>query len=110
MDNISFEEFSKVDIRSGTITQVEAVPKSEKLLKLEVYFGPEIGHRCIMASLAKSYDMIGLVGQNVLAVVNLAPRKLMGVESYGMLLGAYGDDNKLYLATCNGVPHGAQIG
>ena len=110
MEDITYDYFSKLDIRAGHVTKAEAVPKSEKLLKLEVYFGPEIGHRTILASLAKSYDVVGLVGQNVLAVVNLAPRKIMGVESYGMVLAAYQDDGLLSLATCGGVPDGAQIG
>lgn len=107
---ISYEDFSKVDIRAGTITKSELVPKSEKLLKLEVYFGEQIGHRVILASLAKSYDVTMIVGQNVLAVVNLAPRKIMGVESHGMILAAYRNDGKLALASCSEVPYGSQIG
>jgi methionyl-tRNA synthetase len=107
---ITFEDFVKVDIRSGHITKAELVPKSEKLLKLEIFFGPEIGHRTIMASLAKSYDVTMIVGLGVLAVVNLAPRKMMGVESHGMILAAYQEDGRLSLATCNGVPIGAKVG
>lgn len=107
---ISYEDFTKVDIRCGMITKSEAVPKSEKLVKLEVYFGSEIGHRVILASLAKSYDVTLLQGLTVLAVVNLAPRKMMGTESHGMILAAYQEDGKLSLATCMGVPIGAQIG
>ncbi len=107
---ISYDDFTKVDIRVGEITKSESVPKSEKLLKLEVYFGPTIGHRIILASLAKSYDVAMLPGQLVLAVVNLAPRRMMGTESHGMILAAYREDGKLSLATCAGVPSGTQIG
>jgi methionyl-tRNA synthetase len=109
-DTISYEDFVKVDIRSGTITEAKAVPKSEKLLELKVYFGSSIGHRTILASLAKSYDVTMIVGLSVLAVVNLAPRKMMGLESHGMILAGYGADGKLSLAICAGVPDGTQIG
>ena|ERR1700690_4006034 len=110
MEEIKYEDFAKVDIRAGEITKAEIVPKSNKLLKLEVYFGPEIGHRIILASLAKSYDVTMLHGQLVMAVVNLSPREIMGIVSHGMILAAYQEDGKLSLAACNGVPHGAQIG
>jgi methionyl-tRNA synthetase len=84
---ISFEDFQKVDIRAGKITAAEPVPKSEKLLKLTVDFG-EIGFRQVVAGIAKSYSPERLVGNTAAFVVNLAPRKIMGLESHGMILAA----------------------
>lgn len=111
---IGFDDFLKVDIRVGEITKAEIVPKSEKLLKLEVYLG-ELGTRTIMAGIAKSYDVNGIVGQRCLVVVNLAPRKMMGVESHGMLLagenpGEPDAPRTVTLATCNSVRPGERIG
>jgi methionyl-tRNA synthetase len=108
---ITYEDFAKCDIRVGTITKSEAVPKSEKLLKLEVFFGPEVGHRTIMAGIAKSFaEPSSVIGLQVTAVLNLAPRKLMGVESHGMLLAGHWDDGRVQLVTCAGVKDGGEIG
>lgn len=106
----TFEDFLKLDIRSGTITKSERVPKSEKLLKLEVFFGPEIGHRTILAGIAKSYDVDGIVGQRVVAIVNLAPRKMMGHESHGMLLAGQNDSGTVTLVQCFNVADGTRLG
>lgn len=106
---ITFDDFVKVDIRAGTIHSAEAVPKSEKLLKLQVYFGEEIGTRTIMAGIAKSYSPENIKGLRVLAVVNLAPRKMMGVESHGMLLAGSLTEG-VELAQCLGVRDGTRIG
>ena len=114
-DVITFDDFLKVDIRVGEITKAEIVPKSDKLLKLEVYLG-ELGTRTIMAGIAKSYHTDGIVGQRCLVVVNLTPRKMMGVESHGMLLAGELPDTigegrrTVMLATCNAVKHGERIG
>lgn len=108
-ETITFDDFMKLDIRVGTINQAEVVPKSKKLLKLQVSFGSEIGVRTILAGIAqaKAYGEVVdgvwkdscLVGTRILAVINLAPRSMMGIESHGMLLaGHHGDD--LYLASC----------
>lgn len=107
---IQFDDFLKVDIRSGTITKSERVEKSEKLLKLEVYFGSEIGHRTILAGIAKHYDVDAIVGQRVAAVVNLAPRKMMGHMSHGMLLAGQSEDGTVTLVQCFSVPDGARLG
>jgi methionyl-tRNA synthetase len=106
---IAFDDFMKVDIRVGEITKSERVPKSDKLLKLEVYLG-ELGTRTIVAGIAKSYDADAIVGQRCLVVVNLAPRKMMGVESHGMLLAGVNLMDVVTLATCDGVPWGTRIG
>lgn len=105
----TFDDFLKVDIRSGVITKCERVLKSEKLLKLEVFFGPEIGHRTIMAGIGKSYlgDVTGL---SVIAVVNLAPRKMMGIESHGMLLAAGHPNGEVTLICGASCEPGTRIG
>jgi len=107
-DTITFDDFLKVDVRVGEIVKAESVPKSDKLLKLEVYFG-ELGTRTIMAGIAKCYA--NPVGQRALFVVNLAPRKMMGVESHGMVLAGH-DPATGYVAltTCDSVPTGTRVG
>lgn len=82
-DEISFAEFEKIDIRVAKIIEAEAVPKSNKLLKLKIDVGEE---RTIVAGMGKDYTAEELVGKQIAVVVNLKPTKLMGVESHGMLL------------------------
>lgn len=110
---VTYEDFAKLDIRTGTITKSSAVPKSKKLLKLEVFFGPEIGHRTILAGIAGSYtsDLDGLVGVQVTAIINLAPREMMGETSHGMLLaGRASSTNTIQLVQCLGGDIGGEIG
>lgn len=107
---IDFSTFLKVDMRTGTVTKAEWVPKSDKLLRLEVFFGPEIGTRVILAGIAKDYPGDAIVGLSVVAVVNLAPRKMMGQESHGMLLAAKDEAGAVLLASCPGVPDGSKLG
>ncbi|MEL6867371.1 MAG: methionine--tRNA ligase subunit beta [Bacteroidota bacterium] len=83
---ISFEDFSKLDIRTGTITAAEKIKKADKLLKLTVDLGFEV--RTVVSGIAKYYSPEDVIGQEVLLLANLAPRKLRGVESQGMILMA----------------------
>jgi methionyl-tRNA synthetase len=80
---IDYEEFAKVDLRVAKILAAEAVPKSNKLLKLKIDIGEE---RTIVAGIGKDYAPEELIGKTIVIVANLKPAKLMGVESYGMLL------------------------
>ena len=82
---ISYEDFEKIDLRVAKVLAAEAVPKSNKLLKLKLDMGDE---RTIVAGMAKDYKPEEIVGKNIVVVVNLKPTKLMGVESHGMLLAA----------------------
>ena len=107
-DTISFDDFLKLDLRIGTVTKAEAVPKSKKLLKLEVSFGTE--SRVIMAGIAGSFNPETIPGTQVVAVLNLAPREMMGVTSHGMLLAAHAADGVIVLASCPGAPDGADLG
>ena len=82
---ISYQDFQKLDLRVGTITDAEAVSGSKKLIKLNVDIGEE---RTIVAGLKGHYKEADLVGMQILLVANLEPAKLMGIESHGMLLAA----------------------
>lgn len=84
---ISFEEFKKLELRVGKIETAEAVVGSEKLAKLTVDIGTE--KKQILAGIAKQYTPEALVGRQIVVVVNLAPRMMMGLESQGMLLAAH---------------------
>jgi methionyl-tRNA synthetase len=84
--NISIDEFAKVEIRTGNVLAAEAIPKSSKLLKLQVDIGGET--RQIVSGIAQYYKPEELVGQNVVVLTNLAPIKIFGVESNGMILAA----------------------
>ncbi len=106
---ITYDDFAKLDIRSGTILAAGRVPKSEKLLQLEVSFGSEVGNRVILAGIGKDFEPETLIGTSVVAVLNLAPRKMMGIESHGMLLAGHGEKG-LSLVQCTGVAPGGEIG
>ena len=85
-DRISIDDFQKVRLRTAKIVAAERVPKSNKLVKLQVDLGGE--QRQIVAGIAAQYEAEALVGRNVVVVANLKPAKLMGVESNGMVLAA----------------------
>ncbi|RKX50938.1 MAG: methionine--tRNA ligase [Thermotogae bacterium] len=92
---ITIEDFSKVDLRVAKILMAERIPKSKKLIRLEIDLG-SLGKRQIVAGIAEFYKPEDLVGKLIVVVANLKPAKLMGYESQGMLLAAqFGDDLKL---------------
>ncbi len=88
MNQITKEEFEKIDLRVGTIKKIEDVEGADKLLKLEVDLGKEIGKRVILAGIKKYYKKEELKDKQIIVVVNLEPRKMKGFESNGMLLAA----------------------
>ena len=94
-DEIVYDDFAKMDIRIGTITEAERVPKSDKLLKLRVDDG--FGGRQILSGIAKHFTPEELIGKQVTFLANLAPRKMMGHESAGMILMAEDRDGRLSL-------------
>jgi methionyl-tRNA synthetase len=96
---ISFDDFSKMDIRVGTIIAAERVEKSKKLLKLQVDTG--IDKRTVMSGIAEHFTPDQVIGKQVTILVNLAPRKIMGVESQGMILMAEDKEGKLRLLQPN---------
>ena len=107
---ISYDDFLKIDIRSGMITKAEALPKSKKIVKLEVFFGPEVGHRTILAGIAKTYIVDGLPGLLVTAIINIPQREIMGEISHGMLLCGQSKEGAPQLVQCYGSDLGCEIG
>ena len=88
-NQITIEDFMKVDLRTGKILEAEKVKKSKKLIQLKVDIGTET--RQILAGIAESYEPENLIGRTVIIVANLKPAKLMGIESQGMVLAANND-------------------
>jgi methionyl-tRNA synthetase len=89
MDNISFEDFTKMDLRVAEIKACDDIPGADKLFKLTIDVGEE---RTIVAGIKQFYTKEELVGKRIAVVTNLEPRKLRGIISHGMLLAASGDD------------------
>ncbi|MEM8600710.1 MAG: methionine--tRNA ligase subunit beta, partial [Bacteroidota bacterium] len=83
---ITFDDFSKLDLRTGVVVAAERHPNADKLLRLDVDLGAET--RQVLAGVAEHYAPEALVGQRVVVVANLAPRKIRGLESQGMVLMA----------------------
>jgi len=92
---IVYDDFAKLDLRVGTVTACEKVEKADKLLKLTIDLGTET--RTIVSGIALHYKAEEMVGKHVVVVVNLAPRKMKGIESQGMILTAEDRDGKLRL-------------
>ncbi len=106
---IEFDDFAKIDLRSGTIVAAEKVEKADKLLKLEVDLGFE--KRTIVSGIALHFEPASLLGQQVVVVANLAPRKMRGIESNGMILMAENADGKLYFVSAQeAASNGSTIG
>ena len=97
LDRISIDDFMKVELRTAKVLAAERVPKSKKLLKLQVDVGTE--HRTLVAGIADAYEPDALVGRTVVIVFNLKPAKLMGIESNGMVLAASPDGGKPEVVT-----------
>lgn len=107
-DKISIDEFSKVELRVGQVKAAERVPKSDKLLRLEIDIGTEV--RQVLAGIADAYAPETLVGRKVVIVANLAPRKMRGLESNGMIVAASPEGGKPVLASfLEDVPVGARL-
>ena len=92
---ITFDDFGKIDLRVGTVLEAEKVEKADKLLKLKVDLGFE--QRTIVSGIALHFTPSELIGQQVCVLANLAPRKIKGIESNGMLLLAENEDGSLKL-------------
>jgi methionyl-tRNA synthetase len=105
---ITIDDFTKVELRVAQVKVAERVPKADKLLRLEVDLGTET--RQILAGIAESYEPESLIGRRVIVVANLAPRKLRGLESNGMLLAGSVEGGKAVLASfLEDVPLGAKV-
>ncbi len=91
--HISYDDFSKLDIRVGKVLECQKVPKADKLLQFRIDDG--LGGRTILSGIAEHYNPEDLVGKNVCFIANLEPRKIRGIESQGMILSAEDADGKL---------------
>lgn len=107
MSEISIEDFAKIQLMVGGIEFAEIVSGSDKLLKLQVDFG-DLGKRQILSGVRKSYAPEELVGKQGIFIVNLKPRKMMGLESHGMMLFAV-TDKQTALTVLNSVPNGTKV-
>jgi len=94
---ITYDDFAKIDLRVAKVVAAEAVPKSKKLIKLQIDLGFE--QRQIVAGIAEKLSPEQMIGKTIIVVANLAPAKLMGVESNGMLLATAGDGENFALLT-----------
>jgi methionyl-tRNA synthetase len=92
-EQITFDDFSKLDIRTATVLEAERVPKTDKLLKLKIDTGLDI--RVIVSGIALDYEPEQMVGKQISIIANLEPRKIKGIESKGMILMAEDSDGKL---------------
>lgn len=107
-ENIEFEDFAKMDIRAGTVLEAEKVAKTQKLLKLKIDTG--IDQRTVVSGIAEYYKPEDLIGKQVSILVNLAPKKLRGIESQGMILCAENTDGSLSIVSPdNEVKNGSEI-
>jgi len=96
-ENISYDDFAKLDIRIGTVLEAENLPKSKKLIKLKIDTG--IDQRIILSGIAQHFKVEDIIGKQVTVLVNLEPRKMMGIESEGMVLMAEDASGDLRLLT-----------
>ena len=108
-DEITFDDFTKIDLRTATIIEAEKVEKADKLLKLTVDTGVDV--RTVVSGIAESFTPEEVVGKQVMILLNLAPRKIRGIESQGMLLLTTKEDGKLSFVTPDdSVQNGIEIG
>ena len=106
-EQISVEDFRKAILRVGKVIAAERIPKSTKLLKLQVDIGAE--QRQIVAGIGTKYTPEEMLGKRIVIVANLKPAKLMGVESQGMVLAAGDQEVTALLTTIEDVPLGSKI-
>ena len=107
-ENISFEEFSKIDIRVGTILEAEKVAKTKKLLKLKIDTGIDV--RTVVSGIAEYYEPENIIGTQVSILVNLAPRDIKGITSQGMILMAENADGKLaFVSPSKNISNGGYV-
>lgn len=107
MEFISYEEFSKMDLRVGQVLSARKIEGTQKLLLLEVDLGSE--KRQLVAGIAEQYDPEDLVGKQIVVIANLQPKKIRGYWSQGMLLAADVDGEPVLLVPDRPVPPGSKV-
>jgi methionyl-tRNA synthetase len=108
MEEVTYDDFAKLDIRVGTIIAAELVPETDKLIKCTVDFG-EIGTRTIVSGIALWKKPEDIVGRQCPYIINLAPRVIRGVESQGMLLAPSQDESFALLHPDAMMPPGSKV-
>ncbi|MBO7622958.1 MAG: methionine--tRNA ligase subunit beta, partial [Bacteroidales bacterium] len=107
-DEVTFDDFGRMDIRTATVLAAERVPKTDKLLKLTIDTG--IDQRTIVSGIAEYYSPEDMVGKQICILANLAPRMIRGIESKGMILMAKQGDGKMrFITPAETLANGAQI-
>lgn len=104
---ITIDDFAKIDLRVATVIAAERVPKTDKLIKLQVKIGDD--ERTIVSGIAQHYEPENLIGKNVIVIANLKPAKLRGIESRGMVLAASDGEGNLVLADAPGIASGSKV-
>ena len=107
MDDISYDDFSKLDLRVAKIVSTEKIPEKSRIIKGTISLGDE--ERDVIIGGAQFYDPEDLIGKTVIVVANLEPKKMAGVESNAMLLAADIDDKPFWLTASDDVPAGTKI-
>jgi len=109
---VNFEDWVKLDLRIAEIVSVEDIEGADKLYKIEIDVGPEIGKRTICAGLKKYYSKDELQGKKIIYFSNLKPRKMRGVESQGMLLAATTENHEkvVLISPEKDIENGSRVG
>ena len=106
-ENITYDDFEKLDLRVAKVVSCEKVPKSKKLLKFVLDIGLE--ERTVLSGISQYYEPETMVGKKVIYLANLAPKKMMGIESYGMILSASDWDEHLEVTNIESLPAGSIV-
>jgi methionyl-tRNA synthetase len=114
MENISFIDFQKSDIRIGTVLEAELVPETTKLLKLKIDLGDpaktgQVEQRTLIAGIAETYQPKDLIGKQIPILANLEPKTIKGIESKGMILAVDIDDKATLICPDKTVPNGSKV-
>lgn len=107
MDEITLEEFQKLDLRVGEIKEVSEHPRADKLLVIKVDLGGEM--RQLVAGIKSHYDEEELIGKKIIVVANLKPAELRGIKSEGMILAASSGDDVVLLEPEQDIKNGAKV-
>ncbi|MEW5996890.1 MAG: methionine--tRNA ligase subunit beta [Candidatus Micrarchaeota archaeon] len=105
---VSYADFARLEMRIGRVAAAERVQGSEKLLRMDVDLGTE--RRQLVAGIGKDYAPEEVVGKKIVVLANLEPKKMMGLESQGMLLAAWDDKGVVLLTVDRDVGEGAKVG
>ena len=105
---ITIDDFMKIELKTAKVLEAERMPKSQRLLKLKVDAG-EAEPRTILAGIAESYEPEALIGKSIVIVANLAPRKMMGLESNGMVLAASPEGGAAFVINSEPAPPGTRV-